>query len=90
MIYLVYVTNLQEYINFVIVKHTLNKEEVVVPIGIDGGQGSFKVVCTIFERNYDPDVTKTSEEGPSNRLSGANRLLVLAIAENLQERYENL
>ena len=71
-------------------KRALDKDLVVVRIGIDGGQGSFKVVCSIFERNYDPEVTITSKEGPSYRLSGAIRLLVLAIAENLQERYENL
>ena len=90
MIDLVYVTNLQEYINFVIEKRALDKDEMVERIGIDRRQGTFKVVCSIFEGNYDPEVTITSKEGPSNRLSGANRLPVLAIAENLQEWYENL
>ena len=44
MIDLVYVTNLQEYINFVIEKRALDKDLVVVHIGIDGGQ----VVLRLF------------------------------------------
>ena len=90
MIDLVYVTDLKEFVNFVIVERALNKEVVLVRIGIDGVQGSLKVVCSIFESDYDPEITFTNKEGPGNWLTGANRLLVLAIAENLQERYENL
>ena len=49
MIDLVYVTDLKEFVNFVIVERALNKEAVLVRIGIDGGQGSFKVFCSILK-----------------------------------------
>ena len=45
---------------------------------------------SIFETDYDPEVTFKSKEGPDNRLTGSKRLLVMALAEDMQEIYQNL
>ena len=62
----------------------------MVRIGLDGGQGTFKVVVSIFETDYDPEVTISKSEGLGTGLSGSNQLLVMALAENMQELYSNL
>ena len=87
---IVYVKDIEKFIEHVIVEHGLDKEKVLVRVGLDGGQGSFKVVASIFETDYDPEIMFTEKEDSGSRLTGSNRLLVLAIAEGMQERYENL
>ena len=91
MLDLVYLKDPVAFIEHVIKERGLDKEKVLVRIGLDGGQGSFKVVASVFETDYDPEITFASKkEGPGNRLTGSNRLLVLALAEDLQEQYENM
>ena len=85
MLDLVYVKDPVAFIDHVIKKRGLNRKKVLVRLGLDGGQGSFKVVASIFETDSDP-----KKEDPGNLLTGANRLLVLALAQGLQEQYENL
>ena len=87
---LVYVNNPTVFIDHIIEKRGLDKEKVLVRVGLDGGQGSFKVVVSIFETDYDPEVTFRKSEGPGTRLKGSNRHLVMAMAENMQELYSNL
>ena len=78
------------FIDHVIQERGLDKEKVMVRIGLDGGQGSFKVVASVFETDYDPEITFSGKETPDSRLTGANRLLIMAIAEDIQELYYNL
>ena len=78
------------FIEHVITTRGLNRDKVLVRVGLDGGQGSFKVVASVFETDYDPEITFSPKEGPSSRLTGANRLLVMAIAEDIQELHDNL
>ena len=87
---LVYVKDPASFIKHVITEMGLEKEKVMVRVGLDGGQGSFKVVVLIFETDYDPEITITAKGGPGSQLTGANRLLVMALAEDYQEMYENL
>ena len=87
---LVYLKDPPAFIEHVIEQRGLDRAKVLVRVGLDGGQGSFKVVASIFETDYDPEVTFGSKEGPGNRLTGANRLLVMAMAEDMQELYFNL
>ena len=85
MLDLVYLKDPVTFIEHVIKERGLDKEKVLVRVGLDGGQGTFKVVASIFETDYDP-----KKEVPGNLLTGGNRLLVLALAEGLQEQYENM
>ena len=57
---------------------------MLIRIGLDGGQGSFKVIVSIFETDYDPDITFSGKEGPGNRLTGSSRMLVTALCDDLQ------
>ena len=50
---LVYVKHLVKFINHVIEEQDFDKSKVLVRLGLDGGQGSFKVVASIFETDYD-------------------------------------
>ena len=87
---LVYVKDPANFIKHVITEMGLEKEKVMVRVGLDEGQGSFKVVVLIFETDYDPEITISAKEGLGSQLTGANRLLVMALAEDYQEMYENL
>ena len=78
------------FIKHVITEMGLEKEKVMVRVGLDGGQGSFKVVVLIFETDYDPEITISAKEGLGSQLTGANHLLVMALAEDYQEMYDNL
>ena len=86
---LVFVKEPAKFIEHIISERDLNKEKLMVRIGLDGGQGTFKVVVSIFETDYDPEVTFKLKERPDNRLTGSKRLLVMALAEDMQEIYQN-
>ena len=45
---LVYVRDPVKFINYVIEERGLDKSKVLVRLGLDGGQGSFKVIASIF------------------------------------------
>ena len=62
MLDLVYVNNPSVFIDHIIKKHGLDKEKVLVRVGLDGGQGSFKVVVSIFERDNDPELTFSTQQ----------------------------
>ena len=87
---LAYLKDPAKFIERVITERGLEKEKVMVQVGLDSGQGSFKFVVSIFQTDYDPEVTLTAKEGLGSWLTGANRLLVMALAEDLQEMYQNL
>ena len=46
-----------------------------------------KVIVSIFETDYDPDITFSTKEGPGNRLTGSSRMLVMALCDDLQVKY---
>ena len=87
---LVYIKEPAKFIEHIILDQGLSKEKLMVRVGLDGGQGTFKVVVSIFETDYDPEVTFKLKERPGNRLTGSKRLLVMALAEDMQEIYQNL
>ena len=68
----------------------LNLESVKSRVVIDGGQGSLKVVVSIFDENVDPEVSFASQEGSKEKLRGSNGLIFLAEVEGGQERHANL
>ena len=59
-------------------------------ISIDGGGGSLKVLASIFDKNEDSEVIFTQREQPGSRLTGVNRVILLAYVEDLQETWHNL
>ena len=59
-------------------------------ISIDGGGGSLKVLASIFDKNEDSEVVFTQREQPGSRLTGVNRVILLAYVEDLQETWHNL
>ena len=68
----------------------LNLESLKSRVVIDGGQGSLKVVVSIFDEDVDPEVSFASQEGYKEKLTGSNRLIFLAEVEGGQERHANL
>jgi hypothetical protein len=90
MLDLVHLKDPVKFIEHVITDRGLDKSKVLVRVGLDGGQGSFKVVVSIFETDYDPEITFSKNEGQGTRLTGSSRLLDMALAEDMQELYENL
>ena len=57
---------------------------------VDTGQGSFKVLVSIFDSNQDLDIAFAFQEGRYEKLTGVNRLLVLAEVDGGQERHHNI
>ena len=57
---------------------------------IGGGQGSHKIVVSVFDGDMDPEISFAVQEGPGEKLTGANRLLIMAEVNGGQERHHNL
>ena len=84
---LVFLKDPKEFFDHIIAERGLDREKVLIRVGLDGGQGSFKVIVSIFETDYDPDITFSTKEGPGNRLTGSSRMLVMALCDDLQVKY---
>ena len=57
---------------------------------MDTGQGSLKVCVSIFDGNIDPEICFSSQGGPGEKLTGVNRLIILAEVEGGQESHYNM
>ena len=68
----------------------MNPDMARFKIYIDSGEGSIKVLASVMEEHHDPEVMNTVLEQPNNRLSGVNRVLLLAYVENIQESHHNV
>ena len=53
---------------------------------IDGGQGSLKIVTSVFQG----DIDELTQEGNSEKLTGSNRLIILAEVEGGLETHSNI
>ena len=84
---LVFLKDPKAFCDHIIAERGLDREKVLIRVGLDGGQGSFKVIVSIFETDYDPDITFSTKEGPGNRLTGSSRMLVMALCDDLQVKY---
>lgn len=65
------------------VKARRNVEECILKVGIDGGQGSIKIVLCIEDKQR-----QQSKQGFKD--SGVRQALILALAPGIQENYENI
>ena len=70
----------QSVFDHIIDERGLDRTKVLIRVGPDGGQGSFKVIVSIFETDYDPDITFSEKEGPGNRLFGCLLWLCVTIS----------
>ena len=61
-----------------------------IRVVVDSGQGSLKIAANFFDGDIDPEVMIGDQEGPEEKLTGVNRLLILAEVEGGQERYYNI
>ena len=73
----------------VMVARGLKPETLMYRAVIDGGQGSLKICCSVFDRNTNPEVSSTLE-APGEKLTGVNRLLLLAEVDGGLERHHNV
>ena len=86
----VVVKDVNKHVDWVVEQRGMERSSVKVKVYIDGGGGSCKVLATIMDENHDPEVMDTKVEQPGNRLTGVNRVLVLAYVEGLQETHKNM
>jgi hypothetical protein len=63
----------------------LSRDTVRCRVVIDGGQGSLKIVASIFDSSVDP-----KSQDPSEKMTGVNRLLLLAEVDGGLERHHNV
>ena len=82
-----YVKDPEKFVNFIAEKRNIDKKDLVVRTSLDGGGGSFKVVANIFKM---PEADEKPEGKKGDLDTGANKLIVLGLVENMQERYENV
>ena len=84
------VKDVVEHFDWVVEKRGMERSSVSVKIYIDSGEESYKVLATVMDANHDPEIMDMRVEQPGNRLTGVNRVLVLAYVEQIQESHNNL
>lgn len=78
----VFVKDPTELVNHICHERSIHVQDALVRVGIDGGQGSLKVIMNIF----DPAVV----EEQTHKDSGVSKVIVLALVKNVQETHHNL
>ena len=63
----------------------LSRDTVRCRVVKDGGQGSLKIVASIFDSSVNP-----KSQDPSEKMTGVNRLLLLAEVDGGLERHHNV
>ena len=84
------VVDVAKHFKWVIKQKGMQTETVLFKIYIDSGEESFKVLASIIDQNSDPEIYCTAVEQKNNRLSGVNRVFVLAYVEDILESYKNV
>lgn len=79
--HLVYCRSVNGLIEYV--KGRRNIQDTRLLIGIDGGQGSLKIILNIEDKLGDSPQSKYKD-------SGVKRCFILALVEDVQENYENV
>ena len=72
----------KDLVNHICQECGIHIQDVLVRVGIDGGHGSLKVIMNIF----DP----ADLENKNQKDSGVNKVIVLALVENVQESHHNM
>ena len=84
------VRNVKDHFHWVVENRKMDPNETKFKVYIDSGEGSLKVLASITEKHNDPEVMISSLEQPNNRLSGVNRVLLLAYVEDIEESHHNM
>ena len=82
---LIYVKNLQKFIERVAELRGQEIYSLFCRIGIDSGGGSLKIIVNLFDPEVIPD-----GKGCEDLDSGINKSLVIAYCEGMPETYENM
>ena len=78
-------------INHVLEKRCLAKENALIRIGLDGGGGFLKVCSSIFDVEAPiSSALQSGRFGKKFKDSGVKKVLILGIAQGVQENYVNL
>ena len=87
---IVTVRNVMDHFHWVVENQKMDHNQTKFKVYIDSGEGSLKVLASITEKHNDPEVMISSLEQPNNRLSGVNRVLLLAYVEDIEESHHNM
>ena len=93
---LVYLTDLEAFVNYILDARQMDPDNFCVMIGMDEGQNSIKIMMSIKEKvvvekkmakrmKYDEGI-----QGPDTLLSSVNRLFIIGLLPNTQESHHNL
>jgi hypothetical protein len=74
--------DVDNFLDHIIQQRKYGDMDILIRIGIDGGQGFLKVCVSLFSLN--------GSSAKSFKDSSVQRIFILAIAPNIQENYENL
>lgn len=81
----VYCTDVQELINRIKQSRSYTSDDgIVVKLGIDGGGGFFKITLSVLSKNLE------QLTGNAFKVGGVKRLFIIALVQNLAEKYENV
>ena len=80
---LIYANDIEDLIKEICSQRNLNPNDCLIRIGVDGGQGSVKVVMNIFDPEDMNDKT-------NQKLTGVNKAILLAFVKDIKESNLNL
>ena len=80
----------KRFVEKVIEARGLNRETVKSRVVIDSGQSSLKIVLSVYDGDIDPEISFAAQEGPNEKMTGVNRLLILAEVDEGLERHHNI
>lgn len=76
--------NVDNFLDYIIQQREYGETEILIRIGIDGGQGFLKICVSVFA------LDRGLAQAQSYKDSSVQRIFILAIVPNVQENYENL
>ena len=79
-----------QFVEKVMQARGLTEDTVKCRVVPDGGQGSFKISMSVFHKDTDPEIMFSDHEGPSEKMTGVNQLLILAEVDGGLERHFNM
>lgn len=85
--------DVQAFIHQVMIVRGIDESNVMLKIGLDGGHGSLKICASLIDKSsYSNELTTTACSGSLKKYSdtGVKQLMILAIAPDVQESYENV
>ena len=83
--------NINTLIDRIIEKRSLNEENILIRIGLDGGGGFVKMCLSVFNMEEKKgEVWRTKRLGERFVDSGIKKAMLIGIVPNVQENYMNI